>query len=83
VEPDPVEVAEGLWRRARDQQQAVVRVDDDEVAAQIRATVRRLAAAEGVRIRTARMGQGVAVVRLDADIWRQDAETMRRKLELG
>ena len=35
---------------------------------------------QGVRIRTARMGDTVVVARLDARLWKDDAATMRRKL---
>ena len=74
------ELAGALWERARADEQAVRVVEDEDVAAEVRARVRRLASEEGVRIRTARMGDKVAVVRLDAAIWRQDAATMRAKL---
>lgn len=80
VQDDAVRAARELWEAARDGDQAVLRVPDDARAADVRARVRRLAAEGGVRIRTARMGDGVAVVRLDASVWHEDAATMRRKL---
>jgi hypothetical protein len=53
---------------------------DDEQAAAVRAQLRRLGREQQVRIRTARMVDTVLLVRLDAQIWNDDAATMRRKL---
>lgn len=54
-----------------------------EVAAdrgRLRAELRRLARAGGVRVRTAERDGVVLVARLDAAVWRDDAATMRAKL---
>lgn len=61
-------------------EQAVRRVPSDPEAAAVRREVRRLARSGDVRIRTARVGDTVAVVRTDARIWQDDTATMRRKL---
>jgi len=53
---------------------------DDEQTAAVRAQLRRLGREQQVRIRTARMVDTVVLVRLDAQIWNDDAATMRRKL---
>jgi hypothetical protein len=52
----------------------------DAAADETRSEIRRIARASGVRIRTARMGDTVVAVRVDAAIWREDAATMRRLL---
>lgn len=77
---DPADTALEMLAECRAHEQSARTVSDDSDAAAVRATIRRLAAAEGLRIRTARMGQAVVVVRLDAELWHEDAATMRRKL---
>lgn len=72
--------AADIWAIARDQEQCVRRVESDEVAARIRDEIRRLAARDRIKVRTARLADTVVVVRLDARVWRQDAVTMRTKL---
>lgn len=69
-----------LWSTAVVEEQCARRVPDDAVAAEVRRRVRRLAREDGVAVRTARLGDTVVVVRLDAQVWEQDAATMRRKL---
>ena len=69
-----------LWTQCLAEEQSVRRVTSEKEANETRAQVRRLAREAGVRIRTARMGDTVVVVRLDARIWKDDAATMRRKL---
>jgi hypothetical protein len=76
-------LAARIWAEARSAEQCVRPVPDDVLAAEVRRRVRRLAAADGVRVRTARIGDSVVVVRLDAAVWTQDAATMRRKLAPG
>ena len=73
-------IAQDMWAIAREQEQCVRRVDSDEVAGRIRVGLRRLAARDRIRIRTARLADTVVVVRLDARVWGQDAATMRAKL---
>jgi hypothetical protein len=80
VTEDAERLAEELWAVARAEEQVVRVVADDALADAVRALVRRRAAAEGVRVRTARMDDTVVVVRRDARIWDQDAATMREKL---
>lgn len=60
--------------------QAARRVPIDAEAEQVRAELRRLARQDGLRVRTARMGDTVVVARTDAALWDDDAATMRRKL---
>lgn len=43
------------------------------------AELRRLARAEDLRFRTARLADTVVAVRLDAAVWREDAAQMRDK----
>lgn len=61
-------------------EQSVRRVTATDEASAVRAELRALARADGVRIRTARLDDTVVVVRVDARIWHDDAATMRRKL---
>lgn len=60
--------------------QSARRVVDDLQADRIREALRRLGRANGVRLRTARMTNTVAVARLDAQVWQDDQATMRAKL---
>ncbi|WP_345479389.1 hypothetical protein [Amnibacterium soli] len=64
----------------RDEEQCVRTVPDDLAAAVVRRRVRRLAAADGVRVRIARPGDAAVVLRLDAAVWTRDAATVRRTL---
>lgn len=61
-------------------QQVVRRLEADAPVPELRAAVRRLARARGVRIRTAMLGDALAVVRADADVWHEPVATMRAKL---
>ncbi|MEP7091920.1 MAG: hypothetical protein ABI776_17595 [Nocardioidaceae bacterium] len=63
----------------RDEQAARVVPSSDD-ALDLRAELRRLARADGLRIRTARVADTVVVVRLDAAVWSESAEQMREKL---
>lgn len=63
----------------RDEQAAWVVPSIDD-ALDLRAELRRLARAEGLRIRTARVADIVVVVRLDAAVWSESAAQMREKL---
>lgn len=76
-------LAARIWAEARDEEQCVQPVPDDALAAEVRRRVRLLAAADRLKVRTARLGDAVVVVRLDAAVWGQDAATMRRKLDPG
>lgn len=69
-----------IWSIARTQEQCTRLVPDESIASEVRERVRRLALQEGVKIRTARLGDTVVVVRLDAQVWNDDTATMRRKL---
>lgn len=73
-------VARLLLDEAVADEQVVRRIPDDRDADAVRAAVRTLARERGVRIRSARLGDAVAVVRLDAAVWHEDQATMRRKL---
>jgi hypothetical protein len=77
---DTAALAAQLLAECREREQSARTVTDDGDAAAVREEVRRLAAAAGLRIRTARMGSAVVVVRLDAAVWHEDTATMRRKL---
>lgn len=60
--------------------QSARKVVTDADAAALRQALRVSARAGQIRIRTARMDTAVVLVRLDADLWNQDAATMRAKL---
>lgn len=74
------QLATEMWSTARSEQQCARVVPDDGVAREVRERVRRLALADGIKVRTARLGDTVVIVRLDAEVWNEDAATMRRKL---
>lgn len=73
-------LATQIWLTAREHEQCAQQLPDDILAREVRQRVRRLAREDGIKIRTARMGDSVVVVRLDAQVWNQDVATMRRKL---
>lgn len=56
-----------MWSIARSQQQCARVVPDDGIARDVRERVRRFALADGIRVRTARSGDTVVIVRLDAE----------------
>lgn len=74
------QLATEMWSTARSEQQCARVVPDDGVAREVRERVRRLALADGIKVRTARFGDTVVIVRLDAEVWNEDAATMRWKL---
>lgn len=74
------QLAATMWATARAEEQCARLVRDDRLASEVRSRVRQLAREDGIRIRTARMGDSVVIVRLDAQVWNQDAATMRQKL---
>ena len=76
------ELARAMFIECVESEQSVRRVPDDDQAAALRAELRALARRDGVRIRTARMDDTVVGVRLDAQVWHDDAATMKRKLTL-
>jgi hypothetical protein len=55
-----------------------IRTDDD--VARVRSAIRAIARKEGIRIRTAVMGDVLVVVRADAAIWSDTTQMMRHKL---
>ncbi|MCU1474074.1 MAG: hypothetical protein JWQ92_2142 [Amnibacterium sp.] len=61
-------------------EQCARRIAAEDEAALVRLELRRLGRRNGVRIRTARMGDAVLVVRLDAAVRHEDAATMRQEL---
>ena len=77
---DPESVAAEMLDECARAGQAARRVADDADAAAIRSELRRLARAVRVRIRTARMDGTVVAARTDAQLWNDDAATMRAKL---
>ena len=78
---DPDAVAEEMLAACIAEGQSARRVPDDGEAERVRARLREAAGVRGLRIRTARMADAVVVARLDAAVWRDDAATMRRKLD--
>ncbi|MEH3154623.1 MAG: hypothetical protein PGN29_04515 [Gordonia paraffinivorans] len=73
-------VSAALLRTAIRDQQASRRMDPGDPVAELRATVRALARAGGVRIRTGMVDDVLVVVRADADVWHESASQMREKL---
>ncbi len=69
-----------MLRAAVRDEQCVRRIESEDDATRVRLELRRLARRDGVHMRTARIGDTVVVVRLDAAVWHEDAATMRRKL---
>lgn len=74
------DLAERMFESCARDQQCARRVPDDVEAEALRARLRVLAREQGLRIRTARIEDAVVVVLADADVWHEDAATMRRKL---
>ena len=68
-----------LQTAVRDEQ-CVRRIESEDDATRVRLELRKLARRDGVHMRTARIGDTVVVVRLDAAVWNEDTATMRRKL---
>lgn len=73
-------LATEMWSIARSNEQCARVIPDNGIAAEVRELVRRSAREDGIKVRTARMGDSVVIVRLDAQVWHEDAATMRRKL---
>lgn len=73
-------VAHRLFELASSHEQAVYRIAPDDSVPEIRSLVRRLARQHSIRVRTAVVGDVLAVVRADAQVWNDPVETMREKL---
>ena len=69
-----------MLTQAADEGQSARTVVSDADAEVLRERLRGLARAEQIGIRTARIDTAVVVVRVDADLWHQDAATMRSRL---
>ena len=81
TEPAPARdvLADEMYAEALRDGQSARRVEDEDVDA-VRSRLRERGRADGVRLRTARLGGTVVVARLDAELWRDDRATMRSKL---
>lgn len=77
---DAHDVAAEMLAESADSGQSARTVIADADAAVLRQVLRQSARAEQVQIRTARLGTAVVLVRVDADLWIEDAATMRAKL---
>ena len=77
---DPNDLAAEMLAQCVREGQSARRVTADADAADLRRALRQSARAEQVRVRTARMPDAVVVVRTDAELWDQDAATMRAAL---
>ncbi|MGN6325384.1 hypothetical protein [Pseudolysinimonas sp.] len=73
-------MSDSMFAECLETGQAARVVPDDESAESIRRLLRVTAQDAGVGIRTARTDDTVVVVRIDAEVWGEDAGTMRRKL---
>jgi hypothetical protein len=73
-------LAEQMFDETAEDGQSARRVVEDAEAQRLRTLLRDLGRARGVRLRTARIDQTVAVARLDAAVWQDDQATMRAKL---
>jgi hypothetical protein len=67
-----------MLREAVRAEECVHRIESEDDATMVRLELRRLARRDGVRIRTARLGDRVAVVRLHGAFRPDDTATMRR-----
>lgn len=74
------DLAQALFARAQQEGQAVVRCGPETPDDDVRARVRALARAAGVKVRTGIVDGAVVVARTDAGLWTDDAATMRAKL---
>jgi hypothetical protein len=77
---DAGSVARDMFTQVVEAEQSVRVVESDADAAALRAELRRLAKAENLGIRTARLDDTVVAVRLDAAVWQESTEVMRAKL---
>ncbi len=77
---DATRLAAEMMAQCVGEGQASRTVASDADAAALRSVLRESARASGVRIRTARVGGAVVVVRTDAALWGEDTATMRSKL---
>lgn len=73
-------LAERLLAEAMKKQQASIRVDTNTPVAALRAEIRALARRHQVLIRTGLIDDVLVVVRADAEVWHEPAQTMRDKL---
>ena len=69
-----------MFAQAMQLGQSARAVEPEDQATALREALRRLGRSNGIRLRTARMGDVVVVARLDAAIWNESAEVMRAKL---
>lgn len=74
------DLAQEMFDECLRDEQSARHIPDDERAAAVREQLRRLGRERHTRIRTARLNETVVLVRVDAQIWKDDAATMRRKL---
>jgi hypothetical protein len=77
---DAHDLAAQMLAQAAIDGQSARTVHCDAEAEALRQALRELSRAEHIGVRTARLDTAVVVVRLDADLWNQDAATMRTKL---
>jgi len=73
-------LARRLFEIAAEREQVAYRIRPKDDVATVRKLVRGLARANNVRIRTARMGDVLVVVRADAAIWNDPVPVMKVKL---
>jgi hypothetical protein len=79
-----MDMARTLLNAAIRDEQAVYQLSPADDVSALRAEIRRLARAEGIRIRTGLLdGDVLAVIMADAALWGEDAATMRGKLRPG
>ena len=75
-----LELAQHLFDRAARDEQCAHRISPDDDIPAVRETIRRLARAASLRIRTAVIDGVLVVVRADAKIWTDPTNVMRSKL---
>jgi hypothetical protein len=80
TEPAVRLLAQELLDEALRDEQAARRTDAQTDVAAVRAEVRRLARARGVRIRTGMVDDAIVVILADARLWKESAGVMREKL---
>ena len=74
------DLARQLFELALANEQAAYRIRTYDDVAEARSVIRAMARKNGIRIRTAVMGDVLVVVRAEAAIWTESTQTMKDKL---
>lgn len=77
---DVEQIAAELLERAAERGQAVMRCNNSTLTDELRAAIRRLAGQRNIGVRTGLIGDVLAVILADADLWDEPVSVMRDKL---